>query len=261
VSAGALLLKQTRYGLLESARNMRVIVFTVAFPIVLLVLFNSIFASGDNKTTEFAGGSISTDAYFTAGILAYAIFMSSFSTLAISLTTRRESGQLKRMRGTPMPPWTFMGAEVARSVALVALMTVVMMLIGHFAFDVDLRGDTIVGFVVYVALGTAAMACLGIALMVFVSSADAAATIAPFSAVLLSFISGVFIPVETLPDWLEEVGRVFPLYHLAEGLQTTLVSGTEGTGLDGGNVAVLAAWGAAALLIAVRRFRWEPYGH
>jgi hypothetical protein len=62
MSDAALVLTQTRYGLVETARNPRVIVFSIAFPIVLLVLFNSIFASGDNKTTEFAGGTISTDA-------------------------------------------------------------------------------------------------------------------------------------------------------------------------------------------------------
>jgi ABC-2 type transport system permease protein len=258
VSDATLVLKQARYGLVESARNPRVLVFSIVFPIVLLVLFNSIFASGDNATTEFAGGTISTDAYFTAGILGYAILMSSFSTLAIGLTTRRESGQLKRMRGTPMPSWTFIAAEMARCVVQIAAMTVVMMVIAHLAFDVDLHGDSVVGFVVYVALGTATLAAVGVALTPFLSSADAASTVAPFSAVILSFISGVFIPVETLPNWLEEVGRVFPLYHLAEGLQTTLVSGTDGTGLDGGNVAVLAVWGLGGLTIAARRFRWEP---
>ena len=50
-------------------------------------------------------------------------------------------------------------------------------------------------------------------------TAEAASTIAPFAGVLLGFISGVWIPVDQLPDWLVEVGRVFPLAHLAESLQ------------------------------------------
>jgi ABC-2 type transport system permease protein len=254
----AVALKQTRYNLVETFRNSRVLVFTIVFPVVMLVLFNSIFASGDNKTVEFAGGSISTDAYFTAGILGYAIMMSSFSTLAIGITTKRESGALKRMRGTPMAPWTFIAAEIVRSIVLVVIMAVLLLLIGHLAFDVRIPGEGLVGLVVYIALGTASLAALGIAITVFLPNADAASTVAPFSAVILSFISGVFIPVDTLPDWLEEVGRVFPLYHIAEGLQTTLVDGDGGTGLDGGNVAVLAVWGLAGIAIAARRFRWEP---
>ena len=258
MSGATLVLKQTRYGLIQTARSPRVLVFSIFFPILLLVLFNSIFTSGDDKTTHFRGGTISTHAYFTAGLLAYAILQSSFSTLAISLTTRRESGELKRMRGTPMPPWTFIAAQIARCVAQVALVAVVMMLVSHFAFDVDLPGDSAIGFVVYVALGTAALSALGVGVTAAFGSADVASTVAPFTAVILSFVSGVFIPVDSLPNWLEEVGRIFPLYHLAEGLQTTLVAHVSGTGLTGDNVAPLAVWGAAGVWVAARRFRWEP---
>jgi len=53
------------------------------------------------------------------------------------------------------------------------------------------------------------------------------------------------------------VGKVFPLYHLADGLQRTVVSGS-GSGLVGDDLLVLALWGAGGLLFAARRFRWEP---
>jgi ABC-2 type transport system ATP-binding protein len=254
----ALVLRETRFGLLTAVRNPRVVVFSIAFPVVLLVLFNSIFTSGADKTTQFSGGTISTDAYFTAGMTAYSIMMSAFTTILVGLTTQRESGQLKRLRGTPMPAWTFIAAQVLRSIVLVVAMVTALLLIGHFAFDVDLHSDTVVGLIVYVGLGTATMASLGIALTVVTPTADAASTIGPFTAVILSFISGVFIPVETLPNWLESIGRVFPLFHLADGLQATLASGTSGTGLGGDNVAVLAIWGVAGLVTAARHFPWEP---
>lgn len=254
----ALVARQTAFGLRSTRRNPRAVVFTLAFPIVLLVLFNSIFTTGESKTTELGGDEIGLDAYFTAGIVAYAIMMSCFSTMAIALTTQRESGQLKRFRGTPMPPWTFIAAQILRSVLLVGLMVVVLLVIARLAFHVEVRGETLVGLVVYILLGTATMCTLGIALTTVTPTADAASTIAPFGAVLLSFISGVFIPVETLPNWLEEVGRVFPLAHLAEGLQTTFSENASGVGLDAGNVAVLAAWGLAGLVVAARAFRWEP---
>lgn len=255
----SLTLRQTKYGLKSLGRNPRAIVFSLIFPVVLLVLFNSIFASGDSSSTRLPGGlDIDIDSYFTAGIMAYAIVMSCFSTLAISLTSQRESGQLKRYRGTPMPPWTFMAAQILRSILMVALMVVVLLLIGRFAFDVEVRAETLAGLAVYVLLGTATMCCLGIALTTVARTADTASTIAPFGAVLISFVSGVFIPVEELPSWLAEIGRVFPLAHLAEGLQTTFASSASGIGLSAENVAVLAAWGIVALLVAAREFRWEP---
>jgi ABC-2 type transport system permease protein len=68
----------------------------------------------------------------------------------------------------------------------------------------------------------------------------------------------VFIPVDQLPDWLEEIGRVCPLVHLSPGLQSTLAPGATASGLSGTNAGVLALWAVAGLVVAVRRFRWEP---
>ena len=107
----------------------------------------------------------------------------------------------------------------------------------------------------YAALGTATMAVLGIALTAVARSSDTASTIAPFIAVILSFISGVFLPPELLPDWLATIGALLPLEPLADGLQRALLG--EGA-LEPGNLLALAAWGTVGLLVAARGFRWEP---
>ena len=253
-----LALTQARYALISSFRNSRTVVFQMAFPIILLILFNSIFTKGSDETVNFGGGTITASAYFTAGLAAYAIALSTFTNLAIGLTMQRESGQLKRLRGTPMPSWTFVAGQVIRSAVLVLIMVVALLGIGVIAFGVDLPAEHLVGVLIYVVLGTAAFAALGIAVTVVTTTVDSASTIGPFTVVMLSFVSGVFISVDTLPNWLEAVGKVFPLYHLAEGLQTCFVSGASGTGLDSGNVTALAVWGLIGVSIAVRRFRWEP---
>jgi ABC-2 type transport system permease protein len=249
----------TKFSLRSMVRNPRAVVFTLLFPIVMLVLFNAVFAAGSDDHTVVPGGlDLDLDAYFTAGILAYAIVMATYSSLAIGLVSERESGELKRLRGTPMPSWAFVSSLVVRSVLLVALMTVIVLLIGRFAYGVHFPGDNVLGLVVYLVLGTSMFCTLGVALTVVTPSVDAVSTIAPFSAILLSFISGVFIPVEQLPKWAEEIGRIFPLAHLASGLQTTFSPDADNLGLSATNVAVLGAWHLAALAVAVRRFRWEP---
>ena len=254
----ALALRQTGYALKTLTRTPRALVFTILMPIVLLVLFSSIFAHGGDGTTRFQGSEIDTDAYFTAGIVAYAIMMSSFSTMAIALTNQRESGLLKRFRGTPVPAWAFIAAQVLRSVLVVAAMTVALVLIAHFAYDVHISGAGIVEMAVFVVLGTAALCALGLALTAITTTPDSAATIAPFGTVLLAFISGVFVPVDQLPNSLVQLGHVFPLSHLAEGLQAAF-RGNDAH-LSGTNVAVLAIWGAAGLIVAARAFRWQPHG-
>src|SRR5207248_1288308 len=106
--------------------------------------------------------------------------------------------------------------------------------------------------------GTAAMCSLGIALTAYTNTPDSASTIAPFSAVILSFISGVFIPTDQLPNSLVQIGKIFPLAHLAHGLQAAYNSGPAH--LSGENVAVLVLWGGVGIIIAARNFRWEPQG-
>jgi ABC-2 type transport system permease protein len=253
----ALVVKQTGYSLKTITRNPRALVFTVIFPIVMLLLFSSIFTKGGDARTSFQGGQIDTDAYFTAGIMAYAIAMACFSSLAISLTTERESGQLKRFRGTPVPSWTFLAARVCRSIVLVAVMVVALLVIARLVFDVRLSSEGIAEVAVFTVLGTAAMCALGIAITTVTTTADAAATIAPFGTVILAFISGVFIPTDQLPDSLVQIGKVFPLAHLASGLQAAFGSGA--VHLNGENVAVIAVWGAAGIIVAARTFRWEPH--
>jgi ABC-2 type transport system permease protein len=249
---------QTKFALITAMRNQRVIVFSIVFPVVLLVLFNSIFAHGANRTTHFSGGLITTAAYFTAGLAAYAIMLQTFTSLAITVTTQRESGQLKRLRGTPMPSWTFVAAYLLRAVVFVAVMVTVLFAIGVIAFGVKLRAGGVLGIVVYTIVGTAAMASLGIAVTIVCSTADMASTVGPFAAVMLSFISGVFIPVSSLPHWLNTIGKVFPLSHLTIGLQRAVATGVHGYGVTAADLGILAAWGLAGLIVSARFFRWEP---
>jgi hypothetical protein len=68
---------------------------------------------------------------------------------------------------------------------------------------------------------------------------------------------GPIVPIDQLPEWLQQIGRVSPLFHLAERLQTCL-GVTSGTGLGGNNVAVLALWAIGSAIVAARAFKWEP---
>lgn len=248
-----------RAAITVSLRTPRTLVFTIAFPLVMLVLFNSIFIQGGDQSTTLPNGlRLDASAYFTAGIVAYSVALSTFTTLAVSLTTQRERGQLKRYRGTPMPPWAFIVGQIARATAQALAMTALLLAVGSLVYGVSVPASTFPAFVLYVALGTATLCSLGIALTAFTTTPDSASTIAPFSVVMLAFFSGIWIPVDQLPGWLETVGRVFPLYHLALGLQTSLAPGASGSGLEFQNVLVLALWALAGTRIASRRFRWEP---
>jgi ABC-2 type transport system permease protein len=106
-------------------------------------------------------------------------------------------------------------------------------------------------------LGTATLGSAGIAATTGATDVDTASAALPLVVVLLSFVSSIFVPVDQLPGWLAEVGRIFPIYHVAAGMQTAL--GIAGdTSLRTGDVAVLVVWALASVLVAARHFRWEP---
>jgi ABC-2 type transport system permease protein len=247
---------QTRFQLTSLARNRRALVFGTVFPIVLLLMFNSVFVSGGD-TVDIAGATVTAHAYFTAAMIAYAVLGAGFNQLAIGLVGQRESGQLKRLRGTPVPTWTFVVATLLRVVLSTSATALVLLAIGRFAYDVQVTAEALAEVIVYVLLGTATMCAIGIAATTVLTDIESASAALPFAAVLLAFISGIFVPVDQLPGWLADIGRIFPLYHLAAGLQRAL--GTAGdTALDAGDVAALALWALGGIAFAARRFRWEP---
>jgi ABC-2 type transport system permease protein len=247
---------QTKYQLRSLARTRRAVIFTIVFPPLLLVLFNSIFVGGAD-TVKVAGVDVEAHAYFTGGILAYSILLAGFTQLAITLVTDREDGRLKRYRGTPVPSWTFIVATVLRAVTLVGVMSAVLLLIARFAYGVSISGAGITEVILFMVLGTATMCSLGMAVTSIASDVDTAGGMLPVIALVVSFISGIFVPVDLLPTWLADVGRVLPLYHLVEGLQTAIGAGGQSVPVAS-NVLVLCAWTLAGIVVATRRFRWEP---
>ena len=103
-----------------------------------------------------------------------------------------------------------------------------------------------------------AFCCLGFALASVIRDDEAAAPVTQTVLLPAYFISGVFIPVSTLPHWLVNVAAVLPVRPLDAALLMAYNPHTRGAGIDGGHLLVVLAWGLAGLLIAVRRFSWLP---
>ncbi len=250
-----LLGSQIGYGLRGFRRNSRALLFTVVMPVILLVLFNSIFSG----TTEFNGAHVQMVNYYTPGIIAYSIMLSGYSGLLVSVVTARERGILKRFRGTPMPTWVYLGSLVGQQMVVIGGTVALLVGIAVAFYHLHLHPGLVVGLVVYTLVGTATMCSIGLALTTVATTADSASAIGPFSTVALGFISGVFIPVAIMPAWLVDVGKVFPLAHLANGLQRGFTE-PRSTGINAADLAVLAVWGVAAAAVALRTFRWDPQG-
>ncbi|MGH3295667.1 MAG: ABC transporter permease, partial [Trebonia sp.] len=108
--------------------------------------------------------------------------------------------------------------------------------------------------------GAACFCCLGYALASVIREEDAALPTTMALMLPLYFISGVFVAVPDLPHWLADVGEIFPVRHLANALLVAYNPHTTGLGFSGLDLLIVAAWGTAGLLIALRTFSWLPFG-
>jgi ABC-2 type transport system permease protein len=256
VSAAALVLHQFRYDQKTFWRDPASVFFTVLLPLIFLFIFATIFG---NETIEELGG-IKTSTYYVPAIITLAVVSATMVSPAISLTQDRENGVLKRVRGTPLPSWVFIAGRVGNAVVISLLMAVVLTLIGRVVYDVAIPGSTLPAALLTLVVGAAAFNCIGIALTVAIPSQDAAPAVTNAVALPLYFISGIFIPETEIPDGVLHVADVFPFRHFFEALFDAFDPATTGSGLELGNLAVVVLWGAAALLIAARWFRWTPHG-
>jgi ABC-2 type transport system permease protein len=132
--------------------------------------------------------------------------------------------------------------------------------IGWAAYGAHVPGRTAPALAVTVVIGAASFCCLGYALASFIRDEDAALPTTMALMLPLYFISGVFVAVTVLPHWLADVGEIFPVRHLANALLVAYNPHTTGLGFAGLDLLIVAAWGVAGLLIALRKFAWpiEP---
>ena len=247
-----MLVHQLRYDQKAFWRNPASVFFTVAFPVILLLIFATVF--GD-QTVDVAGG-VKTTTYYVPAIIVLSVISATMQSLAMSLVIAREDGRLKRGRGTPMPAWVFIAGRVGNSIVVALLMLVLIAALGRVAYSVPVPWSRLPEIVAVLVVGAAAFCCLGIALTAAIPSQDAAAPIVNALLLPLYFLSGVFIPDDQLPSGVIHFADAFPVRHFFEAFFEAYVPG--GAGLEWGNLAAVAAWGVAGLLLAARYFRWTP---
>ncbi len=223
--------------------------FTFLLPIILLVVLGSVY--GDE---EIDGEPAAP--YLVAGLIGFGVVATSFAGLAINLVIRRESGVLKRVRGTPLPASTYLGAVVLSELIVIAIQVVVQILIGRYVLDAGLPRSP-GGLAVALLLGAVAFAALGLAVTGLVRSAEGSSAVVNAIYLPMVFISGTFFSVSALPGFLEAIADVLPLTYLLELLRSLIIGG-ESLGSSLTAIGVVALWGAIGVAAALRTFRWEP---
>ncbi len=248
--------RQARYQLLVFVRTPIAVFFTLALPLMMLVLFNALF--GD-EVVGAGDTSWPLSQFYTASLAVFTAVSATFTNLANVIPIRREEGVLKRWRGTPLRPWLFIAGAIGSSFVLAAVGVGIMITLGVVAYDLQLDAAKVPAMIVTFLVGTGAFAALGMAVAGLVSNPEAAPAVTNGIILPLAFVSDVFIQLDDPPAWLDFVGDLFPLKPFVLAFQATLNPGTDPPAFEWGKLAFVAAWGVAGILIALRWFKWEPY--
>ena len=254
-SDARLVAHQLRYDLLLILRDPQSRFFTIALPLIFLVIFTSLFG---HDTTHVNGHKIKFSTYYVPGICTLGIIATSFVNLVITITAQRESGVLKRRRSTPVPAWVLIASRMLASAILALVLVAVIVVIGRIAYGVHIPGSTMPAFVLSVIIGAAAFCCMAFAAASFIRNEDSAQPIIQAITLPLYFISGIFIPTSQLSRTLKGIADVFPVIHLNNALFKAFDPATTGSGIAGKDLLIVVLWGVAGLIIALWRFSWSP---
>ena len=253
MSGVALVLHQFRFDQKIFWRNPAAVFFTALLPLIFLFILASVF-----NNAEISGLDVKGATYYVPAILTLAVISATTVKLATNLPAEREAGQLKRVRGTPLPPAIFVAGRVGNSLVITAIMVVLVSVIGAVIYGVDIPTNTMPALLVTLAVGAFSFSCLGFALAAVIPTADAAPAVTNATVLPLYFLSGVFIPQDELPKGVIDFADIFPIRHFFEAMFTAWDPHTTGAGFEWGHLAVVAVWGVFGLIVAIRFFRWEP---
>lgn len=235
------------------------VVLTFSMPAVIGILLGSIFS------TKLPNTGTSTGAVIAASILAYGILSTSFINLGISIAADRDTGALRRLRGTPTTASSyFIGKIVLVAVASLAE-AVVLLSVGVIVFKLRLPTDAFGWFTLtwVFVLGIVSCSLLGIFVSNLASNAVSAAVITNGPAVALQFVSGTYVPLMALPNWMLILGSLFPVKWMAQGFRSVLLPPDMAAFEPAGSwehwttFLVLAVWSVGGLIACLRVFRWS----
>jgi ABC-2 type transport system permease protein len=238
-------------------RTPRASFFTFVFPVVLFVLIGGL----NGGTIKVADGvRIDATQYFAPSLAIFTMLTSCYTSIIFLMANAKEKGILKRVRGTPLPPVAYIAAMITGAIIAAIAGVILMLVVARAGFGLHFYAQRLPAGLVTLVLGGAALAALGMFVSTFVKKADSAPAVANITMFPILFLSGIFFPTTTFPEWLKQVVNVFPVSHMVHSFTYCFSPFSTGSGFIGKDLGVLVLWLAGASILAARRFRFESEG-
>lgn len=244
---------QIRYQLTLLVRNPRALVTGVVMPTLLLAL-----QLGRVQNVGSTPAGMATLAPRVAGLFLFSASAIALFTHAMALVVAREDGVLRRWRAAPLPTGAYFAAKITATVLAADLAGAVLVLVSVEMAKLHLTGHAVLAMLAAGTLGALALAAVGTSITALISTAQGAQPVLMFIFLPLVFLSGAFGPLQSLPHWLTTAFTCLPAQPVIDAISQALLHGS-GALIPGHDLAVLAGWLAAGLLLSLRFFRWDPH--
>ena len=230
-------LAYTRYELLRTVRERRLVLFGFGFPLVLYF----VIAVPNRHIHDFAGSGVSAPLYYMVSLASFGTMMSMMS-LGGRIAGEREVGWTRQLRITPLSARSYLRAKVLTGYAMAALSLALLYLAG-VSLGVSLPAGTWLKTTLLVAIALLPFAALGIALG-HVLTVDSVGPAVGGTVSLLALVSGTWFPVTS--GFLHDVGQFLPSYWLIQAGRLSI----HGQPWGAMGWAVVAAWTAVMTVLA-----------
>lgn len=193
--------------------------------------------------------------FLMPGIVAMSIMQMGIFGVALTIVRYRETGVMRRLLATPLKSTDFLASQVITRLVVSLLQTAFLIAIGLLAFKVQVTGSYLL-ILLLAILGGTVFLTMGFAVSGYAKTADTAGVLANIVAMPMMFISGVFFPLETMPNFIQVVSKYLPLTYLADGLRAVINEGASVSAIQTPLLG-LAAWTIVGFVVAIRVHRWE----
>jgi ABC-2 type transport system permease protein len=224
---------------------------TIGIPVLVFLVAGRVVGRRLGPTSPAASSFISVGLPVLASVL---IAIGAVLSLVTIISIYREGGILKRLRATPLRPQTILTAHVIVKLLLTGATLVLMVLAGKRYYPVGIHVP-LFGFTMALLISTCSILSLGFLIASIVPTARFAQPIGAVIMYPMIAVSGLFVPVKSLPPALQAVARVVPLTYtvsLLEGIW-------QGDAWSGhvGDVAALVVVFIVCTALSAKVFRWE----
>jgi len=256
-------LSRIRYEVKIYFRQGDSVFFTFLFPLVMLTIFSVAF-SEQTFGQDADGNDVSAAGFYLPAMLAAGLLLSGLQNMAIDIAGEKSDGTLKRFAGTPLPVLSYFIGKIGQVLVTGILQAALLLLVAAVVFRVPLptEPERWFTFAWVFLLGVITSAVLGIALSGLPRSGKSATAVIIPIALVLQFISGVYLGFAQLPEWLQNFASIFPLKWMAQGMRAVFLPSNYASVEVGGtwdlpNVALVTGiWFVLGLVVCRLTFRW-----